>query len=120
MDLDTTLRCPNHVGARTLNLANYIDEGPGRADISIGGLLLEALREGDSTAEAVQCMLMGVLASCCQDYQFVAGGNDTISRRADFIPVQVLGGHEQPASSGSAEVGPLEARAAITVVLTSL
>lgn len=99
MDLDTTFRSPTYADARTLHLVNYVGESSGRADISINGLLLKALREGDSIAQAVQCMLMGVLASRYQLYQFVADGNDTISRRADFSPVQVPGGHGQPASS---------------------
>lgn len=97
MDLETIFRSPTYADTRALHLVNYIDEGPGCADISTSGLLLEPLHEGDSTAEVLQCILMDVLASRYQNYQFIAGGNHTRSQRADFSLIQVPGGHGRPA-----------------------
>jgi hypothetical protein len=84
-------------GAATINLLQYYEPVTARADISIGGLLLEVLREGGTTAEAVQSMLTALLASRYQDYVFLNSGNMTYSARSDFVAVQVPGGQGRPA-----------------------
>jgi hypothetical protein len=84
-------------GASTMNLLQYYQPAAGRADISIGGLLLEILREGGTSAEAVQSMMTTLLASRYQNYVFINGGNITYPTRSDFVTVQIPGGQGRPA-----------------------
>jgi hypothetical protein len=73
MDVATFLSSP------IIQFVNYVQDGDGKADISIGGLLLEILRLGGTTAEAVQSMLMSVVESRYADY-FFSGGIDIENR----------------------------------------
>ncbi|KAH7086958.1 hypothetical protein FB567DRAFT_56031 [Paraphoma chrysanthemicola] len=95
-DTELAFKVPTFEGASTINLLQYYTPVTGRADISIGGLLLEILREGGTTAEAVQSMWTALLASRYQDYVFLNGGNMTYSTRSDFVAVQVPGGQGRP------------------------
>lgn len=96
-DTDYSVSIDPFEGASTINLLQRYDPVTARADISIGGLLLEVLREGGTTAEAVQSMMTALLASRYQDYVFLKGGNTTFASRSDFIAVQIPGGKGQPA-----------------------
>jgi hypothetical protein len=93
-------------GASTINLFQWAYPATNRADISIGGFLLEILREGGTTAEAVQSMMTALLASRYQDYVFLNSGNMTYSTRADFVAVQIPGGQGQPAFLAAGSTGP--------------
>jgi hypothetical protein len=97
-------------GLRIMHFMNNLQFPGVRADVSIGGLFLEILRTGGTTAEAVQGMIMALTASRYQDYIFIEGGNGSTERqiktqRADFAPVQIPGGRgdgqlaNQPASA---------------------
>ena len=99
-ELEALLDVPLRGGARTVCLVSSLGgEHCGRsADISIGGLLLEVLREGGTTAEAVQSMIMGIYASRYQEYYFMEGDEETGTRRADFVAVQIPGGQGRPAN----------------------
>ncbi|KAI8941765.1 hypothetical protein NX059_002968 [Plenodomus lindquistii] len=101
-DIKAILDIPPFEGASTINMLQRYEPVTGRADISIGGLLLEILREGGTTAEAVQSMLTALHASRYQDYVFLNDGNMTDATRADatradFVAVQIPGGQGQPA-----------------------
>jgi hypothetical protein len=96
LDTKFAFRVPPFEGASTINLLQYYEPATGRADISIGGLLLEILREGGTTAEAVQSMLTALSASRYQDYVFLNSGNMTYSARSNFVAVQVPGGQGRP------------------------
>jgi hypothetical protein len=99
-ELAALLDIPQCRGARTVYLLNqllYHDQCGILADISTGGLLLEVLREGGTTAEAVQSMIMGVYASRYQEYYFMEVDEETYTRRADFVAVQIPGGQGLPA-----------------------
>jgi hypothetical protein len=96
-DTETAFKVISFEGASTINLLQWYEPATGRADISIGGLLLETLREGGTTAEAVQSMMTALLASRYQDYVFLHGGNMTYPARADFVAVQIPGGQGRPA-----------------------
>ena len=82
--------------APTINLVQFYEPVTNRADISIGGLLLEVLREGGTPAEAVQSMFTALCASRYEDYVFLNDGNMTYPARSDFVAVQVPGGKGQP------------------------
>ncbi|OAL42888.1 hypothetical protein IQ07DRAFT_686115 [Pyrenochaeta sp. DS3sAY3a] len=97
LDTETVFKVPPLEGASTINLLQWYDFATNQADISIGGLLLEVLREGGTTAEAFQSMMTALLASRYQDYVFLNSGNMTYSTRADFIAVQTPGGQGPPA-----------------------
>lgn len=92
-DMGIAMNVDPYEGNLTANLLQKYDRPGGRADISIGGLLLEILREGGTTAEAVQSMMTTLLASRYQDYVFLGGTGDVVdASRADFVTVQVPGG----------------------------
>jgi hypothetical protein len=105
-DTGTALKVIPFEGASTINLLQWYEPTTSRADISIGGLLLEILREGGTTAEAVQSMMTALLASRYQDYVFLNGGNMTYSTRADFVAVQIPGGQGRPAFLAAGPTGP--------------
>lgn len=95
-DMELAFRVPQFEYASTINLLQFYEPVTGRADISIGGLFLEVLREGGTAAEAVQSMLTALSASRYEDYVFLNGGNRTYPARSDFVAVQVPGGQGQP------------------------
>jgi hypothetical protein len=98
MDVDSLLVMEKVGGTRTIHLVDRMDPSSARADVSIGGLLLDVLRSGSTTAEAVQSMLMATLESRYQDYFFSKGGtamegqSNFSAQRANFIAVQIPGG----------------------------
>jgi hypothetical protein len=94
-DTETVFEIPRVDNARTMHLVQYSPyDATGHADISVGGLLLEILREGGSTAQAVQSMMTVLFASRYQDYIFLEGGNATYASRANFVAVQIPRGQE--------------------------
>jgi hypothetical protein len=99
-ELEKLLDSPSCGSARTVTLSSWLNASPcGQlADISISGLLLEVLREGGTTAAAVQSMIMGIYASGYQEYYFMEVDEETYTRRADFVAVQIPGGQGLPAS----------------------
>ena len=104
MDVESLLLMEDAGGAPTIHLADRMDPSFARADISIGGLLLDILRSNGTTAEAVQSMLMVALESRYQDYFFSVGETAATdqshfsSQRADFISVQIPGGQGRTAN----------------------
>lgn len=96
LDMELPFVVPQFEYASTINLLQYYEPVTGRADISIGGLLLEVLREGGTPAEAVQSMFTALYASRYEDYVFLNDGNMTYPTRSNFVPVQVPGGKGQP------------------------
>jgi hypothetical protein len=106
IDTDIAIEVIPSKGASTINLLQWYEPTTSSADISIGGLLLEILREGGTTAEAVQSMLTALLASRYQDYVFVNSGNMTYAARADFVAVQIPGGQGRPAFRAAGPTGP--------------
>lgn len=98
MGVESLLSIENTGGAPTVHLAESMIPSSARADVSIGGLLLDMLYSGGTTAEAVQSMLTAILQSRYQDYFFSKGGieiehgSSFSTRRADFVAVQVPGG----------------------------
>jgi hypothetical protein len=105
-DAEEALKIIPFERASTINLLQWYNPTTSRADISIGGLLLEILREGGTTAEAVQSMMTALLASRYQDYVFLYSGNITNSTRADFVAVQIPGGQGRPAFLTAGPTGP--------------
>ena len=95
VDMEIAFRVPPEY-APTINLVQFYEPVTNRADISIGGLLLEVLREGGTPAEAVQSMFTALCASRYEDYVFLNDGNMTYPTRSDFVAVQVPGGKGQP------------------------
>jgi hypothetical protein len=96
-DTNLSFKVEPTYGIPTIHLMNWVRPSRVWADISIGGLFLEILRTGGTTAEAVQGMMMALTASRYQDYIFVEGGNGSTKRqvkiqRADFVAVQIPGG----------------------------
>ena len=110
-DVDNVLKVDGGSGPDTLNLVNSITSSSVRADVSIGGLLLDILRSNGTTAEAVQSMLMVALESRYQDYLFseFKGNNKTsyqtnfTAMRAEFIAVQspARQGHRADLAAGA-------------------
>jgi hypothetical protein len=105
-DTEDALKVIPSEGASTINLLQWYEPTTSRADVSIGGLLLEILREGGTTAEAVQSMMTTLLASRYQDYVFLNSGNMTYAARADFVAVQIPGGQGRPAFLAAGPTGP--------------
>ena len=108
LDAGTLLQIPLFDNASTLHLVESTDGGAARADVSIGGLVLDILRSNGTTAEAVQSMMMVALESRYQDYFFSRGdgiareGQSSFStQRADFIAVQIPGGNGRSADHAS-------------------
>jgi hypothetical protein len=95
-DMELAFKVPQFENASTINLLQFYEPVTGRADISIGGLFLEVLREGGTPAEAVQSMLTALAASRYEDYVFLNGGNKTYASRSNFVAVQVPGGQGRP------------------------
>lgn len=93
-DIGTALKINSQTNYSTAYLLQHYEGPAGRADISIGGLLLEILGEGGTTAEAVQSMITTLVASRYQDYVFFerAGTRTFPASRADFVAVQIPGG----------------------------
>jgi hypothetical protein len=100
--------------ALTIHLLDRIDPSAARAVVSIGGLLLEVLSSGGTTAEASQSMLKGAIESRYEDYFFSEGTDAEIenekrtqshflSQRADFVAVQVPGGWSRPANRAAGD-----------------
>ncbi|PSN66457.1 hypothetical protein BS50DRAFT_622120 [Corynespora cassiicola Philippines] len=104
MDVDSLLSMEDAGGAPTIHLIDAMTPSFARADISMGGLLLDILRSNGTTAEAMQSMLMVALESRYQDYLFFVGRTATMDRsnyssqRADFVPVQIPGGQRRTAN----------------------
>lgn len=107
--------------SKTVHIMRWLSPMYERADISIGDLLLEVLREGGTTAQAIQSMNMGILASAYQDLFIVEADNKTTpqreefmpvsmtrdwARRSDFVAVQVPGGSGGPATSCAGATPP--------------
>jgi hypothetical protein len=69
-DTATALKIDPSANYSIAHLLQHYERPAGRADISIGGLLLEILREGGTTAEAVQSMMTALIASRYLDYVF--------------------------------------------------
>lgn len=93
LDMRAALDVDPYEKNTTAKLLQHYDHPGGRADISIGGLMLEILREGGTTADAVQSMMTALLASRYQDYVFLGDDSATVNAsRADFVTVQIPGG----------------------------
>lgn len=102
-------------GNATANLLQPYERPTGHADISVGGLPLEILRKGGTTAEALQSMLTALLASRYQDYVFEGEGSSKGSAsRADFVMVQIPGGMVRAAN------GAAGATRSYTLVMTAI
>jgi hypothetical protein len=96
LDVDSLLQMETFDDARTIHLVERTDSAAARADVSIGGLVLDILRSNGTTAEAVQSMLMVALGSRYQDYFFYKddgiarkGQSNFKAQRADFIAVEI-------------------------------
>lgn len=108
MEIDTLLTMNDSGGANAVHLIDQMHPSFARADVSIGGLVLDILRSNGTIAEAVQSMLMVVLESRYGDYLFSKGAgygrryeSSSSAQRADFIAVQIPGGRGQPANSAA-------------------
>jgi hypothetical protein len=115
-DLGAALSIDPSANYSTAYLLQYYEHPTSRADISIGGLLLEILREGGTTAEAVQSMFTTFIASRYQDYTFFEqrGVTYTIASRAGFVAVQI------PRGSGRATSCAAGATRSYTVVMVAI
>lgn len=110
-DVNNVLNVDVGSGPDTLNLVNFINSLYVRADVSIGGLVLDILRSNGTIAETVQSMLMVALESRYQDYLFseFKGNNKTsyqtnfTAMRAEFIAVQCPArqGHSDDLAAGA-------------------
>jgi hypothetical protein len=105
---------------RKIHLVDRMNPSLTRADIGIGGLLLDILRSKGTTAEAVQSMLMVALGSRYQEHLFSRGrtgrkGQQNFSaQRANFVAVQIPGGQGRRANHAA------EATQAYLIIVGSL